>query len=76
VILIDHGGPTVYFSAYVVDALKHAGYETEALVHVERVYGPWARKYGTLIEKKLPTASLAHAWSVGVPRHIVESSAP
>jgi hypothetical protein len=72
---LDHGGPTVYFSAYVVDALKHAGYETEALVHVERVYGPWARKYGTLIEKKLPTASLAHAWSVGVARHIVESSA-
>jgi hypothetical protein len=71
---LEHGGPTLYFSAYVADALKRAGFGAEASRHVEEAFGHWAHKLGTLIEKKLPTSSLAHAWSVGAIRHVLDLS--
>lgn len=65
-----HGGPTAFYAAFVCDALRLWS-DDVAFQYALRFYGPMATKYGTLFEKKVDTASLAHSWSVGVARHVI-----
>jgi hypothetical protein len=73
-----HGGPTFFYGNFVCDALKLGSLEEEGgdeavIRFAKELYGPMARKHGTLIEKKVDDASLAHSWSVGVGRHVFVS---
>ncbi len=67
-----HGGPTAFYAAFVCDALQLWD-PRAAFDFAVRFYGPMAAKYGTLIEKKVDNASLAHSWSVGVARTVFQT---
>lgn len=71
-----HGGPTFFYGGFVADALRMCEgvlrpRGVTAASWVKGFYEPMAIEYGTIPEKKTDTASLAHAWSVGITSHIV-----
>ena len=64
------GRVTPYFGYFVAKALAKSSPEAMR-AFVRTHYLPWARRYGTLVERTDDAWSLAHGWSVGVAELIL-----